>query len=319
MQRVYRGLFLGLVVFLAGMVFYIVQHRVLPTYAPAQAGLLEVHFIDVGQGDSIFIRTPDGKTALIDGGPGRSGVLAYLQAHGVTALDVVVATHPHEDHIGGLIAVMDSLPVGGIWTSGASHTTLTYERFLDVIAARRIPYHEVQTAGEIALGDMTFEVLYGATNAKKLNNTSLVLRLEYGHTSFLFTGDAEVSIEKILLNTSSALLPSTVLKIGHHGSSTSSSRAFIEAVHPQIAIYSAGKGNRYGHPDSTTLKTFASLSIPVYGTAKMGSIVVTTDGDQVNAYSDSGPIITTFGILAPKDGQRLPYTARAAVSPQGMP
>ena len=139
MQRVYRGLFLGLVVFLAGMVFYIVQHRVLPTYAPAQAGLLEVHFIDVGQGDSIFIRTPDGKTALIDGGPGRSGVLAYLQAHGVTALDVVVATHPHEDHIGGLIAVMDSLPVGGIWTSGASHTTLTYERFLDVIAARRIP------------------------------------------------------------------------------------------------------------------------------------------------------------------------------------
>jgi len=277
MRRLNGWLWLGLLAFLVGALISTIQNRIaLPSLTlPEQ---LEVHFIDVGQGDSIFIQAPDGTTALIDGGPTGGNVLGYLQGQGVTRLDMVIITHPHQDHIGGLVAVLNTLTIGGVWTSGASNTTNTYERILDIIEARRIPYYEVQTSQVIPFSDLNFSVLYGAAKAKNLNNTSLVLRLAYGQTSFLFTGDAEKTVENTLLSTSAAILPATVLKIGHHGSYTSSSLAFVKAVSPQIAIYSAGRGNLYGHPHKSTLDTFAALDIPVYGTNELGSIVVISDG-----------------------------------------
>ena len=280
MRRVYGWLWLCLLAFLVGALISTIQHRIaLPSLTlPDQ---LEVHFIDVGQGDSIFIRTPDGTTALIDGGPTSGNVLGYLKSQGVTRLDMVIISHPHQDHIGGLVAVLNTLTIGGVWTSGASNTTNTYERILDIIESRGIPYHEVQTSQTIPFSDLNFSVLYGVAKSANPNNASLVLRLAYGQTSFLFTGDAEKAVEKTLLSTSAATLPATVLKIGHHGSYTSSSLAFVQAVSPQIAIFSAGRGNRYGHPHKSTLETFAALDIPVYGTAELGSIVVISDGNML--------------------------------------
>jgi competence protein ComEC len=253
-------------------------------------GVLEVHFIDVGKGDSIFIRTAEGITALIDGGPGRSSALSYLQARGIERLDVVIATHPHEDHIGGLIPVLNTLSVGGIWTSGAAATTRTYERFLDTIESQHIPYHEVQTGQTISLGNLKLNVLYGVPNASNLNNTSLVLRLDYGLTSFLFMGDAEKPVERFLLTNSASLLPSTILKIGHHGSKTSSLPDFVQAVFPKMAIYTAGKDNRGDHPAAVTLKTFAELGIPVYGTDRFGTIVIFSNGVKSDLFSTNGPL-----------------------------
>jgi competence protein ComEC len=307
MRRFYGWILLAVLAFLAGVLLRIGQSRLNAPVPPPPTGILEVHFIDVGQGDSIFIRTPDGSTALIDGGSAGSSALSYLQHQGITKLDVVVATHPHEDHIGGLISILNTMMIGGVWTSGASHTTDTYERFLDVIDSRRIPYHEVQTAQSIPLGSLTFQVLYGVSHDPNLNNTSLVLRLNYDQTSFLFMGDAETPVENILLRTSAGVLPATVLKIGHHGSNTSSSQAFIEAVHPLIAIYSAGKNNSYGHPARNTLDKFAALSIPVYGTDQLGTIVITSDGKALSAISDSGPITIGFGVLAPNNSRGLRF------------
>ena len=121
--------------------------------------LLEVHFIDVGQGDSIFLRAADGSTALIDGGNPNGLALAYLRSVGVTRLNTVILTHPHADHVGGLVDVLKTLQVDNVWTSGASNTTSIYERFLDTIAARKIPYHEAATGDKISVGSLTFDVL----------------------------------------------------------------------------------------------------------------------------------------------------------------
>lgn len=239
---------------------------------------LEVHVIDVGQGDSILIRTPEGKTALIDGGYDNGLALAYLRAQGINHIDVMVASHPHADHIGGLVEVLNALPVRGFWTSGASHTTGTYERLLDAIDAAKVPYYEVQRGDTIPLGRLTFEVLHSDPNAYELNNTSVVLRLKYGNVSFLFTGDAEQAAEQEMLATVRDRLRATILKVAHHGSYTSSSDQFLAAVQPAIAIYSAGRNNNYGHPHRKTIQALQRIGATVYGTDEHGTIIITTDG-----------------------------------------
>jgi len=239
---------------------------------------LEVHVIDVGQGDSILIRTAEGKTALIDGGYDNGLALAYLRAQGINHIDVMVASHPHADHIGGLVEVLNALPVSGFWTSGASHTTGTYERLLDAIDRAKVPYHEVQRGDTIPLGRLTFEVLHSDPNAYDLNNTSVVLRLTYGNVSFLFTGDAEQAAEQEMLATVRDHLKATILKVAHHGSYTSSSDQFLAAVQPAIAIYSAGRDNNYGHPHRKTIQALQRVGATVYGTDEHGTIIITTDG-----------------------------------------
>jgi competence protein ComEC len=251
-----------------------------PAFAVVQPGIdtLRVHFIDVGQGDSILIQAPGGQTALIDGGYDNALALAYLQAQGIGRIDVMIASHPHADHIGGLVTILKSMPVGGVWTSGSSHTTGTFEALLDAITDAQVPYHEVTTGNTIALGQLQFAVLRGVDDASHLNDTSLVLRLADGHVSFLFTGDAERPSEAALLRDARDQLASTILKVGHHGSATSSSPPFLAAIHPQVAVYSAGRGNSYGHPHQETIRALAAAGATIYGTDRNGTVVVTTDG-----------------------------------------
>src|SRR5258706_6470279 len=167
----------------------IVSSTALPTN-----GNLYVVFIDVGQGDSIFVRTPNGQTALIDGGPSNGKALAYLQSQGINHLDLVILTHPHADHVGGLVTVLQTIAVDSVWTSGASNTTSVFEHFIDLIAAKKIPYNEASTGQSIPLGDLKFDVLFSQSKSSNLNNTSLVLHLNYRDVSFLFTGDAETPV-----------------------------------------------------------------------------------------------------------------------------
>ena len=270
--------------------------RITPDIQPVvrqTAGQLRVHFIDVGQGDSIFIQTPDGSTALIDGGYDNGQALAYLQRQGVTNIDVMVASHPHADHIGGLVQVMQSLDVGEIWTSGVPHTTYIYESFLDTIETQRVRYHEATTGTHIAVGDLQLEVIYLNPNTADLNDTSLVLRLAFGEVSFLFTGDAEALAEREMIQTVPEHLQATILKVGHHGSYTSSTPAFLAAVRPEIAVYSAGIDNTYGHPHEEAITNLLNSGATIYGTDTHGTVVIVTDGQtyQVTPEQNGQPVV----------------------------
>jgi competence protein ComEC len=259
---------------------------------------LRVDFIDVGQGDSILIRTPEGKVALIDGGDSGSGALAYLRAQGVTRVDLLVATHPHADHIGGLVDILENLPVTKVVTNGVSTTTLTYEHFLDAIAAAQATYVEAKRGDKLELGAFSFDVLSpaGSSSDADLNDGSLVLRLVDGGVAFLFTGDAEATAEAGML-AAGQNVQAQILKIGHHASRTASSPAFLAAVRPKIAVYCAETGNEYGHPHAETLAALAAVGATVYGTDRNGTVSVTTDGVtyQVTTTGDATPVVPPPG------------------------
>jgi competence protein ComEC len=284
---------------------------------------LRVHFIDVGQGDSILIQAPSGATMLIDGGYPGTGALAYLTELGITRIDVMVASHPHADHIGGLVDVLRALPVGDVWTSGAVHGTGTFEQFLDAIADAKVPYHEAKLGDTIVLDTLHFQVLHSDPEAADLNDSSLVLHLSYDSVSFLFTGDAERTAEHDMLRDVKDLLPSTILKVGHHGSYTSSSREFLDVVRPAVAIYSAGKHNSYGHPHDSVIQNLERVRAKIYGTDSSGTVVVSTDGRTYTIATDAGRpsqptpgAVTSIPTRVPPLSTRVPAitpTPRAAV------
>ncbi|MFO7918426.1 MAG: MBL fold metallo-hydrolase [Anaerolineae bacterium] len=250
-----------------------------PTPTPETLEGLQVHVLDVGQGDAILILSPHDGAILIDGGNPDSGVVEYLRAQGVEKLDMMVATHPHADHIGGLVDVLEAMPVEEVVTNGQPHTTRTYERFLDAIAASGAIYTEVGRGDTLQVGDLTLDVLHPSPDfaGESLNNQSLVLRLVHGDVAFLFTGDAEREAEESMV-TSGQALEATILKVGHHGSRTASTPTFLEQVQPEIAIYCCGLHNRYGHPHAETLAALADVGAEAYGTDVNGTVVVTSDG-----------------------------------------
>lgn len=240
---------------------------------------LQVHFIDVGQGDAILIISPEGKIALIDGGSHDSGLLAHLKKLGVKRIDIMIATHPNEDHIGGLIQVLDTMPVAKVITNGQPRTTVTYEHFLDGIMNSEAEYYEVKRGDTIALGILEFLVMSpGEYKADALNENSIVLKLVYSQTTFLFMGDAGFEAEANLL-TAGVPLKATILKIGHHGSCSATSPAFIQAVQPVVGIYSAGINNQYGHPCSNTISALDQRGVLIFGTDIYGSIIITVTSD----------------------------------------
>ncbi len=256
--------------------------------AAAPPGQLEVHFIDVGQGDAILVRAPGGGNLLIDGGEREPGVLGYLEKLGIRQLDVVVATHPHTDHIGGLIAVLKKMPVKEVWIDGQAQTTKTYEDFLDAIDKSGAAFHEARRGGEIRLAGLVFRILHPRQPfLEEINNNSVVLKMAYGQVSFLFPGDAESEAEKSIMAYNGDL-KSTVLKLGHHGSRTASSEAFLKAVQPQVAVYMAGLGNSYGHPHRETISKLNKLKVKIYGTDVNGTVIIRSDGSTYAVATEKG-------------------------------
>jgi len=253
---------------------------------------MRVHFIDVGQGDSIFIESPNGKTMLVDGGVKGAGqrVVSYLKELGVNKLDIVVATHPDADHIGGLIPVLNSIDIGQFYDSGKVHTSQTFEEMLTLIDTKNIPYNIPKTGDRIAFDDdINMKVLNADENATDNNDASIVFKLAYGNVSFLLTADAGIALEKEMMQDD---VKATILKAGHHGSNTSSSAEFIQAVHPEVTILSYGEGNKYGHPHAEVVERLQAIGSKIYETAEAGTVIVSTDGVNydVNSKEWSGTI-----------------------------
>lgn len=247
-------------------------------YAP-EDGHLAVHFIDVGQGDAIFIQT-ESHNLLIDGGDRGNTVPKYLQSRGVNDIHIMIGTHPHADHIGGLINVMQEMEVLEVIDPAVVHTTRTFEEYLTLIDQQDIRFTEGRAGMVREIGEgKDISILHPEDpHHMHLNDASIVARVSYGEVSFLFTGDAEEAAEREILDRSKQALRSTILKVGHHGSRTSTTPAFLEAVDPEIAVILCGAGNRYGHPHEETLYHLTSRGIEIYRTDIHGNIVISTDG-----------------------------------------
>ena len=256
--------------------------------APPQEGELSLVVLDVGQGDSLLLCS-EGKWALVDAGTPESApvVLKALKDYGVSSLELAVATHPHADHIGGMAAVLDACPPGEFWMPDAVHTSAAYENMLDAVERSGADAVLAQTGDTFALGSARITVLSpgeDAPYAGSLNNMSLVLLCEGGGVRLLLTGDAELPVEQALLQ--NGLPQADVLKAGHHGSSTSSSRAFLQAVRPRYAVISCAAGNSYGHPHRETLEAFADMGVQVLRTDTQGSILLNASGGNIDVYTE---------------------------------
>ncbi|PIP66544.1 competence protein ComE [Candidatus Peregrinibacteria bacterium CG22_combo_CG10-13_8_21_14_all_44_10] len=243
-------------------------------------GHLVVNFLNVGQGDSILIQTPSDKIILIDGGPGTSvltelnDVLPFLEKD----IDLMVLTHPHSDHIEGLVAVLKRYNVDAALITGVSYTNSYYEEFLKDLPLEADVYF-ASAEHDFDFGDGVFlDVLYpfdeiSGKEFDNLNNSSIVIRLIYGDTAILLTGDAEIEVEEMLL-AEGVLLSSDILKAGHHGSRTASSTAFVQAVSPGIVVIECGSDNSFGHPHDEAMTIFEEIGADVYRTDLDGRVTM---------------------------------------------
>ncbi len=246
------------------------------------SGKLEVHFIDVGQGDASLVIS-DGETMLIDGGnPGDSNLIyTYLKKHGIKHIDYLVNTHPHADHVGGLAGALNFATVGKAFSSETSYDSKAFESFVKYLNEQNLSISIPKAGDKFKLGGATVQVLSGRKKFNDTNNDSIVLKVTYGNTSFLFTGDAEREAEEALVN-SGANLSSTVLHVGHHGSDTSTSYPFLREVMPKYAVISVGKNNSYGHPTEGVLSKLRDADAKVLRTDMQGDIIFTSDGSSVS-------------------------------------
>ena len=260
--------------------------------SPADGAALTVHFLDVGQGDSTFIELPDGETMLIDAGTEDYGdeVVAYIEALGYERIDYVVATHPHDDHIGGLAEVLENFEVGQLWAPDAESDTWSYEDFVEEAEEEDLKIHEACAGEEIvdaAEEDLSVEVLgpEEGLESEDLNDYSVVLYIEYEEISFLFTGDAaeedlEDEVEELAADEGGDA-DVDVLKVAHHGSDTGTDETLAEELSCEVAVISYEEGNSYGHPDQSVLDALEDAGAEVYGTGANGTVVVESDGEEL--------------------------------------
>lgn len=260
------------------------------TYAQEQAEM-NVHFIDVGQGDSILIQTPSNKNILIDGGPPEAGkkVVSYLKDHNINNIDLLIATHPDIDHIGGLLHVMQKIKVNQLIDSGKFYTTRTYTKYINQIHQQKIPMITVKQNERIHIDPLLHIQVLNAYERKKNNNqSSIVLKVQFNDISFLFMSDVENKQEKKMIEKYD--LQADFVKIAHHGSRTSSSLPFLQAVNPEVALITYSKENDYGHPVSQVIKNLDRLNTMIYSTAVYGDIMISTDGTSYFIHPDKSPI-----------------------------
>lgn len=238
---------------------------------------LDVYFLDVGQADSILLSN-NGHYMLIDAGNNEDGpkLVNYFKSLGITKFDYVIATHAHEDHIGGMDDIIKNFDIGTFYMPDLITTTKTFEDVLDALSEKQIAFETPTIDQEFSFSDTKITTLYVNNEAKNLNDSSIVLRLKHGTNTFLFTGDASTKVEKQLLNKNIA---SDVLKVGHHGSRYSTSKEFLNKVNPQYAIISVGTNNTYKHPHDETLKKLNDKKIIIYRTDQEGTIVAESNGN----------------------------------------
>ncbi len=255
---------------------------------------LTVHFIDVGQADATVLQCEE-DTMIIDGGnvADSSRIIAYLKKLNVPHIDYMICTHAHEDHVGGLSAPLSVMPVGAVYAPVAESDSKAYQTFKQKIEDTNTGIMHAENYERFSLGSARVEILAPLTNADKLNNTSIIVKVTHGNKSFLFTGDAEREEEQTLLNKGLLKLKSDVLKVGHHGSDTSTSYPFLREVMPEYAVISVGKGNSYGHPTEAVLSRLRDADVQVYRTDLQGDIVMRSDGKNITVTTAKNENIQT--------------------------
>lgn len=246
---------------------------------------LVIDFLDVGQGDSILIYTSEGGVVLIDGGmkvAGRNVVVPHLKNKGISQIDAMIITHPHTDHIGGLIPVLKEFPVKEIYADAQVHTTHVYEELLLLIEELGIPFYMARAGMELeVLGLDRLRVLHPSDSLLSgLNNNSVVIKLEFGNFSSIFTGDIERPAEEVLVSSEYELV-ADLLKVAHHGSRTSSTLEFITEVNPKLGIIMVGENNSYSHPNLETLVTLSAVDAEIYRTDIHGTITVRVSEEEI--------------------------------------
>lgn len=274
--------FLGLIA-LIGLIFLIFY----TTKPQASEQGLNIYFLNVGQGDATYIKTPSGQDILIDGGPDNAVLteLGRVMSFSDREIDLVILSHPHADHITGLLEVLKRYKVDEVWETAVVHPSATYTSWQAEIKTQNIPEKFVSAGDEKIFDSVKIKVIYPLSSLEKttidnLNNASIVNRLEYNKFSTLFTGDAEGEVQKILLKSSENMsLYATVIKVAHHGSENGISEDFLKMVRPAIAVISVGKDNKYGHPAVSVINLLKKYAIQIYRTDQNGTIEISSDGE----------------------------------------
>ena len=261
-----------------------------PAPAPKNGAKLNVHFIDVGQGDSEFIELPNGQTMLIDAGNPENGsqIVTYIKGLGHNKVDYLIATHPHADHIGGMTTVVNGLDIGKIYMPKASSNTQTFEDLLTAIQKKGLKINTAKAGVNLfKAGTLNADIIAPVNiTGDDLNQYSAVIMLTYGDNKFLFTGDAGNESEGQITSD----IKADVLKVGHHGSDTSTSQAFLNKVSPKYAVIEVGKDNSYGHPTAATLAKLEKIGATIYRTDKDGTIIFTSDAKTITVNKKSSSI-----------------------------
>ena len=241
---------------------------------------LEVYYLDVGQADSILIKC-NSEYMLIDAGNNNDGPLLvkYFKSLNINNFKYVVATHPHEDHIGGLDDIIKNFDIDTLYMANAITTTKTFENVLDALEEKNMTYKVPKLDTTLPLGDAYIKVIYTDDNAKDLNDSSIVLKLTYKNNTFLFTGDLSSKEDDNILNKD---ISAQILKVSHHGSKYSTTSKFLDKVDPKYAIISVGKNNIYNHPSDSTISKLKERNIKIYRTDELGTILIKSDGNNIN-------------------------------------
>ena len=244
---------------------------------------LDITYLDVGQADAILIQN-EGHNMLIDAGNNEDGPLLvqYFKEQNMTKFDYLIATHPHEDHIGGMDDIIKNFDIEKIYMPNVTTTTKTFLDVLNAMEEKNMTFDVPNIGQNFALGHTLFQVMYTGNDKKNLNNSSIILKANFKNTSYLFTGDATSEVEKKILSKD---IKATVLKVGHHGSKYSTTTEFLNKVNPKYAIISVGKNNSYNHPNQITIDKLTKKNIEIHRTDQEGSIFLKSDGKTINITS----------------------------------